>query len=74
MKYCPVYKKCGGCAYINTEYADQLKNKKEYIQSLFPKNNVEPVIGMKEPYHYRHKIYATFSHNRDCVIKFGMYE
>ena len=30
MKYCPVYKKCGGCAYINTEYADQLKNKKEY--------------------------------------------
>lgn len=74
MKYCPVYKKCGGCAYINTEYADQLKNKKEYIQSLFPKNNVEPVIGMKEPYHYRHKIYATFSHNRDGVIKCGMYE
>jgi 23S rRNA (uracil1939-C5)-methyltransferase len=74
MKYCPVYKKCGGCAYINTEYADQLKNKKEYIQSLFPKNNVEPVIGMKDPYHYRHKIYATFSHNRDGVIKCGMYE
>ena len=74
MKYCPVYKKCGGCTYIQTEYAEQLKNKREYVRSLFPNKNVEPVIGMKDPYHYRHKVYATFSHNKDGVIKAGLYE
>ena len=49
MKYCPVYKKCGGCAYIQTEYEQQLKNKREYVRSLFPNKNVEPVISMKDP-------------------------
>lgn len=37
MKYCPVYKKCGGCAYINTEYADQLKKKKNIFNHCFQK-------------------------------------
>ena len=74
MKYCPVYKKCGGCAYIQTEYEQQLKNKREYVRSLFPNKNVEPVISMKDPYHYRHKVYATFFHTKDGVIKAGLYE
>ena len=25
MKYCPVSKKCGGCAYIDVPYEEQLK-------------------------------------------------
>ena len=74
MKICPVSRKCGGCSYLQVEYEEQLKKKRNYVRSLFPKNNVEPVIGMKDPYHYRHKIYATFTHNRDGVIKCGMYE
>lgn len=73
MKNCPVYKKCGGCSYIQTEYDEQLKLKREYIRKLFPKKQVEQVIGMKEPYHYRHKVYATFSH-KSGVITCGMYE
>ncbi len=74
MKICPVSKKCGGCSYLQVEYEQQLKKKRDYVKSLFPKYNVEPVIGMKDPYHYRHKVYASFSHNRDGVIKCGMYE
>ena len=74
MKYCPVYKKCGGCAFINTAYEDQLKAKTEYVRNLYPREKVEPMIGMKDPYHYRHKVYATFDHNKDGKIKAGLYE
>lgn len=74
MKYCPVFKKCGACSCINVEYNEQLENKHKYIQKLFPKKKVEKVIGMDDPYHYRHKVYATFSHNKEGVIRCGMYE
>lgn len=74
MKYCPVYKKCGGCAFINTEYEDQLKAKRQYVENLYPDQKVEPMIGMEDPYHYRHKVYATFDHNRDGKIRAGLYE
>lgn len=74
MKYCPVNKKCGGCSYLDVNYHDQLQQKKEYIQHLFPKHHVNDVLGMDDPYHYRHKVYATFSHTKDGKIKCGMYE
>lgn len=73
MKYCPVYKKCGACAFINTEYEDQLKVKREYIRNLFPHNDVQPVIGMNDPYHYRHKIYAAFDHHKGRITA-NLYE
>lgn len=74
IKKCPVSKACGACSYIHTEYQEQLKMKKEYIQHLYPKNKVAEVIGMDDPYHYRHKVYASFTHTKDGVIKAGMYE
>lgn len=74
MKYCPVNTKCGGCSYIDVDYHEQLHNKKKYIQSLFPKHKVNDVLGMEDPYHYRHKVYASFSHAKEGIIKCGMYE
>ncbi len=64
MKYCPVNKKCGGCSFLDIPYDEQLKNKCEEMRKLFRTKLVEPVMGMKEPYHYRHKVYATFNKDR----------
>jgi len=74
VKYCPIYKKCGGCAYINEEYEKTLLNKHEYVQKLFGKIKVDEVKGMKDPYHYRHKIYASFYSDKYNQIHAGLYE
>ena len=75
MKYCPVSKKCGGCAYIDVPYEEQLKMKREEMRKIFRTKAVEPVLGMKDPYHYRHKIYASFARDKKTSrIYAGMYE
>lgn len=74
MKYCPVAKKCGGCRYIHDEYEDSLEIKQNTVKDLFTGYKVNPIIGMKDPYHYRHKVYATFSHGKDGKILAGLYE
>ena len=75
MKYCPVSKKCGGCAYIDVPYEEQLKMKREEMRKIFRTKVVEPVLGMKDPYHYRHKIYASFARDKKTNrIYAGMYE
>lgn len=74
IKKCPVSKACGACSYIHVDYEEQLQQKKQFIQHLFPKKHVEDVIGMDDPYHYRHKVYASFTHTKDGIMKAGMYE
>lgn len=74
MKYCPVAKKCGGCRYIHDESEDSLEIKQNTVKDLFTGYKVNPIIGMKDPYHYRHKVYATFSHGKDGKILAGLYE
>ena len=74
MKYCPSAKKCGGCTSIHEPYENSLAGKQEKVQKLFPGHKVEQIIGMEDPYHYRHKIYASFSHAKDGRIMAGMYE
>ncbi|MGM9941223.1 MAG: 23S rRNA (uracil(1939)-C(5))-methyltransferase RlmD [Bulleidia sp.] len=74
MKYCPVSAKCGGCDSIHCDYAETLKQKQEWIQKLYGKRKLEPIIGMDDPYHYRHKIYASFSTTKDGRVICGMYE
>ena len=56
QKVCPVAKKCGGCSWQGISYEEQLKKKQKQIRKLL-KNicPVEPIIGMKNPYHYRNK-------------------
>jgi len=70
---CPYAKECGGCTYMGTEYSLQLQKKKDYVQSLFD-HPAEDVIGMENPYHYRHKVYAAFGKNRKGKVIAGMYE
>ena len=71
---CPVADRCGGCDYIGMEYEKQLELKREKIRALFPHHPVEPVKGMTDPSHYRHKVYATFGYSRSGHLRAGMYE
>ena len=61
---CPYAKKCGGCDYQGMEYAKQLEKKELNIKKLLKDFvKVSPIVGMDNPYHYRHKVHAVF----DCV-------
>lgn len=74
MKYCPSAKKCGGCRNIHEPYENSLAFKQDIVNKLYAGKKVERIIGMEDPYHYRHKIYASFSQTRDGRIIAGMYE
>lgn len=67
-------KKCGGCQYIDVPYEEQLAKKQKEMQKLLGKyGKVEPIIGMKNPYHYRHKVHAVFGYEKGTPIS-GIYE
>ena len=69
---CNVYKKCGSCQYINTDYKEQLNIKYKDYQSLYKdfKCDVHPVVGMNHPYSYRNKVIVAFNNN----YEYGLYE
>lgn len=63
---CPYAKKCGGCDYQGIEYSKQLEMKEAEVRKLLkPFVKINPIVGMDNPYHYRHKVHAVF----DCVGK-----
>lgn len=59
---------------MGTAYPETLFEKRKYVQSLFPGHEVDLVIGMEDPYHYRNKVYATFGYDRNENLIAGMYE
>jgi 23S rRNA (uracil1939-C5)-methyltransferase len=72
---CKYAAKCGGCAYQGIEYAKQLKQKKKWVQELLePYCKVEKIIGMDNPYHYRHKVHAAFGHVKGKGVVAGVYK
>ena len=65
---------CGGCTYINGSYEKQLTEKEQYVRTqLKGICQVNPIIGMKNPYHYRNKVTATFSYKKGEIFS-GIYE
>ena len=63
---CPYAKKCGGCDYQGIEYSKQLEMKEAAVRKLLkPFVKINPIVGMDDPYHYRHKVHSVF----DCVGK-----
>ena len=63
---------------MHMNYEAQLKFKQEKIEALFPKEaeegRIQPILFMEQPYHYRHKVYASFSKNKKGEIIAGIYE
>ena len=75
---CPVYEACGGCQVMHMKYEAQLAWKQQKIEELFPEEQAKgilaPIIGMEEPFHYRHKIYASFANGKKGEVLAGIYE
>ncbi len=72
---CKVYKKCGGCRFLDVSYEEHLKHKEKQVKELCGKfGSFEPIIGMCNPYHYRHKVHAVFGEDRRHNIISGTYE
>lgn len=70
--FCPVYKQCGACSYLNEDYAKQIQKKQRVLQSLYPNQKVLPFLGDEHPEHYRHKIYASFGQSKKGIF-LGLY-
>ena len=57
---CDTFSKCGGCSMRHMEYVKTLEIKRNVVESSLRKQgisvNVNPVIGMVNPYFYRNKL------------------
>ena len=72
---CPYAKKCGGCQYQGMDYTAQLKKKQKEMNKLLKDfGKPDPIIGMKDPLHYRNKVHAVFGRTRKGEIVSGTYE
>lgn len=75
---CEAYEKCGGCALMHMDYAEQLRTKTQIVTDAlerlggFAGVEVQPAIGMNEPWRYRNK--GSFPIGRvDGAVSFGFY-
>lgn len=60
---------------MDMPYQKQLAQKqKQLLKLLKPYCTVSPIIGMKDPYHYRNKVHAVFHHDRHGNPFSGVYE
>lgn len=72
---CPHFRKCGGCQMQNLPYDQQLLWKQRLCDRLLrPYGKPLPILGMKEPLHYRNKVQAAFGINRKKQIVSGVYQ
>ena len=72
---CPYAKLCGGCDYQGVSYEEQLKKKQIMMKNLMGEFcKVNPIVGMEDPYHYRHKVHAVFDCLRGGKVVAGVYK
>ncbi len=72
---CPVSRKCGGCQWINLPYQEQLDQKMKSVKGLLKEyGQVDTIIGMEQPIHYRNKVHAVFGEDRKHNLISGIYE
>lgn len=75
MEICQLAKKCGGCKYQGMPYEKTLAIKQKKLKELLGGfGKVLPILGMKEPYHYRNKVTAAFARLRNGTIVSGVYQ
>lgn len=76
---CPYARQCGGCQIQALAYDQQLAFKEAKVRGHleriggFKDLPMEPIIGMKEPYHYRNKAQFPVGRNKEGRIITGFY-
>ena len=75
---CEAYEKCGGCALMHMDYAEQLKTKTQIVRDCLERLGgfigveVQDTIGMSDPWRYRNK--GSFPVGFvDGAVVFGFY-
>lgn len=72
---CSLSESCGGCQLLHMSYEEQLKYKQNKVNGLLRGiSEVEPIIGMEKPYHYRNKVHAVFGTDRFNNVISGVYQ
>lgn len=72
---CKQFKKCGACQYLDQSYEHQLEIKQKQVETLLKSHGtVHPIIGMKNPYHYRNKVQSVFTRDARGHIISGVYK
>ena len=75
---CEAYDRCGGCALMHLDYAEQCKVKRTVVKDAlerlggFENVDVQPVCGMDEPWRYRNKGSFPFG-TVDGAVCFGFF-
>ncbi|SHF41376.1 23S rRNA m(5)U-1939 methyltransferase [Desulforamulus putei DSM 12395] len=75
---CPVSHRCGGCQLQHLEYQAQLDHKRAVVQAALTRLGgleqveVQPTLGMTDPWHYRNKIHLQVKQEGHRV-KLGFY-
>ena len=76
---CPVYRQCGGCQIQALDYQAQLKYKERKVRGNleriggFTDIELEPIIGMENPYYYRNKAQFPVGTDKNGEIVTGFY-
>lgn len=62
---CGVARECGACQHVGEPYDAQLRVKDERVRELFaddfPQAELRPILGMRDPFHYRNKVTSPFA-------------
>jgi 23S rRNA (uracil1939-C5)-methyltransferase len=71
---CRYFGSCGGCQWQNTRYQEQLNIKHHLVVEAFQRIGrleveVQPVLGMDDPWHYRNTMEFGFAHEREPGLR-----
>lgn len=75
---CETYKRCGGCSLRFVEYNETLNLKNEIVKNCLRKElkrdiDVQPTIGMGNPYYYRNKLQYPVGVDKEGKPDMGVY-
>lgn len=78
---CANARRCGGCALMHMSYDKQLDYKWNKVKNCLERiggvkdvaSIMEPICGMKEPYHYRNKMQFPVGLDKEGNVQIGFY-
>lgn len=74
---CDVFGRCGGCAWMDIPYADQLQLKGAMVEEAFRSvgltPSIEPVLASPEEFRYRNRVDFAFANGEDGPV-IGLHE
>lgn len=77
---CSIAFQCGGCTLQHLDYEEQLRRKQKKVVDCIERlggikegYELNPIIGMENPYYYRNKAQFPVSRNKDGKLQIGFY-